>query len=730
MRPMDKSFKMAILPAALAAMFGSAMAEDDVAELVKPDASISLGVGNWFGDRQQQGIYDGMREGGTKGVADIDFTRRNDETGTWLKLNGSNLGLDTRELRFEVLRQGDIGGFAEYSKTPRDNPYTINTPLQGIGTTSLTVGTQVGSFAAQEVKLGTEREALRLGAFKNLMTGLDFKLDVKNEDKKGTRQWGWGSAALFSVEPIDSTTRQLEAILQYAAKDLQLSGGYYGSWYTNHHSQVLEQLNGITGGTSASFNAITPMSLPLDNQAHELFLDGDYSFSPTTKGNIKLSHSRATQNETLPSYGLAAPNAPFAGAPSSLNGVIDTTLLQLGLSARPLPKLSLTANLRYNDVKDKTPAKQYIQTVSGGTTTKVYNTPHSYETWSGKLEAAYQLPDRYKLIGGVDYVTQDRSTPGPSSTKTTAGVTTDTNYVPFRSVLNETTYRMQLRRAMAEDFSGSVSYLRSDRNGSSYTAAAGTLPYSNQINPLHIADRSRDKWRLAADWTPANDLSLQFRVDQSKDEYPDNGRPYGLKDGDSTAYAVDGNYDISKRWKLAAWYSREKSSAREVSYRQAGAPVADAIKESRLSETSDGFGFNLRATATAKLEIGAGFEWFKSVSRYPQTVSTVEAGTAYPAGAVGPLPEIDSKLARFKLDAKYDLDKASALRFEFVHERWQTDDWSWNFANGSPFTYFSGNQTCTGCSVTPVGLVDGTRVTGSSTQTANFIGMRYIYKFQ
>ena len=38
------------------------------------------------------------------------FLIRDDATGTWLKLKASNLGLDTREIRGDYFRQGDIGG--------------------------------------------------------------------------------------------------------------------------------------------------------------------------------------------------------------------------------------------------------------------------------------------------------------------------------------------------------------------------------------------------------------------------------------------------------------------------------------------------------------------------------------------------------------------------------------------------------------------------------------------
>ena len=719
MRTIHCSFRLAILPAALMAVFGSAFAEDpDVDALTKPDSSISVGIGNWSGNRHQQGIYDGMRDNGAYGLLDADIVKREDATGTWLKLKATDLGLDTREIRGDYIRQGDFGGFLEYNKSQRDNPFTFNTGLQGIGSENITVGTSLGSFTKRDVELGTTREMMRLGGFKTLAPGLEFKIDFRNEEKNGTRQAGWGSAALFAVEPIDSTTRQLEAVLQYTGAKLQLSGGYYGSWYDNHNKLLLERLNGVTGGTSASFNSITPVSLPLGNQAHQGFIEGGYAFTPTTRGTFKMAYTRATQDENIPSYGLTGANAPFINAPSSLNGRVDTTLVQLGLSSRPMPKLSITGSLRYYDVDDKTPVRGFVGSNATGIAT-VFNTPHSYTTTTGKLEATYRLPMNFSLTGGVEYTDQDRSRP-----------TVGNVYVPFRTSVEETTYKIQVKRSLAESLNGSLAFLHSDRDGSSYSDASGTAPYSNQINPMHIADRERDKWRAALDWEPLENMSLQFRVDHARDKYPRNGRQYGLRNGSSEVYAIDASYAFSDDWKLSAWYSYDVTEARDISFRSSGTGAANAVKDTRLKDVGDSFGVSLRGNLTSRMEIGAGLDWFKSTSSYPQDLALSGAGNPYPTGSTGPVPDVRNKLLRLKLDGKYSIDKSSEIRMDLIHERWQTNDWTWSFADGSPFAYYTGNINCNGCSSTPVNVRDGTTVNYDSKQTNTFVGVRYIYRFQ
>ncbi len=93
---------------------------------------------------------------------------------------------------------------------------------------------------------------------------------------------------------------------------------------------------------------------------------------------------------------------------ANLGGEVDTTLAQLGVVSRPIPKLTLSADLRYVDRNDKTPIAQYIPPppVTAGQGTGTYdgtNEPRSVEQWFGKIEAGYQLPMAFRVIGAIDY---------------------------------------------------------------------------------------------------------------------------------------------------------------------------------------------------------------------------------------------------------------------------------------------------------------------------------------
>ncbi|WP_265946256.1 MtrB/PioB family decaheme-associated outer membrane protein [Dechloromonas sp. A34] len=688
MSTIKQTFRLTALSAALMMAFGPALADEaEVNELIKPDSSVSLGIGNWSGDRHQQGIYDGMREKGVYGLLDADIIKRDDATGTWYTLKAQNLGLENRELRIDVLRQGNVGGYFEYNKTPRDNPWTFNTGLQGLGTSRQIVsGSGALAFPKRQVELGTVREMLNGGFYKNLLPGLDFKIDFKNEEKTGTRQWG-GDGPRFLAEPIDNTIRQLEATLQYAGTKLQLSGGYYGSWF--------EQNNGglVSFGTNVAapaLPALTHLSQPLSNQAHQGFIDGGYNFTPTTRGTFKVAYTRATQDEQFPTRRVAP---TLAGSPSSLDGRIDTTLVQLGISSRPLPKLSLNANLRYHDVNDKTPVAQFIAGNLG------FNTPHTFTKTSGKLEGTYRLPQNFSLTAGMDYYTQDRSVPSRGQW-----------LVPYRTELNETTYRLQLRRSFDDNLNGSIAYLYSDRTGSTTLLATTGDLNESRISPMHIADRKRDKVRAKIDWEPLDKLSLQFAVEGARDDYGSNNQPWGLKEGSAWLTSLDASYTFNDDWKLNAWLSHEDMSSTQDVAPTAAIQPANKVN---LEEVTNSIGLGLLGKITSKFSFGADLEWLRSVTKHNQNLSI----TTFTAN-FRPVPDIENKLTRIKFKGIYAVAKNADIRLDLVHERWLTDDWSWSAAGGVPFCYTS----CTG--------IDGTTVTASPTQNSTFAGLRYIYKFQ
>jgi len=741
-------FRKALVGLAMIGALGPVQAEDeDLARMLKPESSITVGASGASGDSSDRaffGQYNGMRKNRSLIQLDIDYLRREDSTGTWTNLTGRNLGNENRELGFSQQKQGDWKYQFEYGELVRNYSNTINTALQGIGTANLTInslGTPVnavatnaaGLAAAQgtgsNVDLKTTRKALNLAVEKWLTPSLQFEATFKNEEKTGARIFGRGEdcnagkncvtvgastnamgAMLLLPEPINSVTRQFEAKLNFADDKLALNGAYYGSFYTNKYGVMTQTFNGLLWqpngagfdprvGTGNSLQtAMTPIALPPDNQAHQLSLAGTYAFSPTTRATFKYAYTHATQKELFQGMGLVG------GPRGALDAVVDTTVAQVGLTTRPLPKLTVLANLRYEQKSDKTPIDLYRVSTTAATSQPPNatntNSPGSHTKIKGKLEASYQLPDGYRATAGVDYDFRDLGR--PTGTNDTSG-----QAAALRVKNDEIGYRAELRKSLSEQLNGSISAGHSFRTGSRWmaatngtdpTAADGTLQGSpaTGVFPLLWMDLKRDKVKGSVDWTATDSLTFQASVEGAAEHYfaP---TMRGARDGKSTNFNFDASYKLSDKWKMNGWYSR-------------GDMVLDVNGTTNaymagLRQLGHNLGLGVRGAPTGQLELGADFTFSYEVNRTAVGV----IGTSTQPSA---LPPAAFRQLNLNLFGKYALDKNADIKVSLAHQRYYSNEWFWN-NNGTPF-FFS----------------DGTTVTQKDQQNVTFIGAAYIYKFQ
>ena len=666
----------ATVVASLAALGSAAAAEgDDFAYLTRPDSTLSVGVGYVNNDGARFGQYTGMNQSGGYGLLDADIAKRDDATGTWLKLTGRNIGLENRELKLEHNRQGDWGYHLDFSQTPRYEPYTANTAVTGIGSANLTIPT--APTATAPVQLKTQRKSVGLGLNKWMVGGFDVQVNFRNEEKDGERLFARGTAGgvgnfEFAPEPIHSTTRQIEATLGYTGERLQLSGGYYGTRYDNKNPAL-----NFIGGVSP-LSTFTPIGLPPDNQSHQLHLSGGYNFTPTTRSNFKVAYTKATQDDAFIS-GINVPLAPGIG--TSLDGRVDTTLVQAGITARPMSKISLLANLRYEDRDDQTPVRLY-STLSG-TTHNGENEPRSIKKTSGKLEASYALPMSFRLTGGMDYDEKKRNA-------------SPVRIVSHRDKTDETSYRVELRRSMSETVTGALAYVKSDRGGSDFLTTVlnnGSIG-SNLIAPIHLADRKRDKVRLSVNWMPTEPLSLQFMLEEAQDKYSARDvLGLGPQQGKAQNYSIDASYAFSDAWQATAWASRNNTRIDQSSR------AAAQIWVAALRNRGDAFGLGVMGKPNSRLEIGADLSHSDITDEYRQQ--------AFSGAAITLLPDISTKLTSLKLFGKYAIQENTGVRLDYIYDLFSTDDWTW-----TTWTY-----------------IDGTRLTQSPTQKVHFLGLSGYYRF-
>lgn len=685
-------FRISLLAGALAT--GACQAQAEPAALVAeelrrdfatPDSRIDIGVGVLSGNSRRFGEFSGLNSDGAYGLFNLNLIKRDDASGTWLKLKGRNLGLENRELRFDHERQGDWSYYLEAGQLTRNEPWMVRSGLTGIGTTSQTVS---AAAPKRDLDLKLTHENFAAGARKFLIGGFDVRVSFKQDEKHGDRMYGQGTPAnmVFLAEPLDRTTRQWDVVIGYADKKLQLSGGYSGSSFENR-----KPLLTVVGGP------FTETALPPSNEAHQIHLAGGYNISDSSRTSFKLSRTLGLQDSAfvLPSTRTGR---------ESLDGRLVTTLAFGDLSLRPADRLDVHASLRYEDRDDQTVLAQYltpaIPSAAPGLATagiSGFNKPTSLKQFKGTLEAGYQLEDGYRLVGTLEREQLGRSIPDLY------------RRVAFRQKTDETLARLELKRNLSETLNGAIAYIHSTRNGSDYIAdthAATAGSPTNQIQPLIWADRQRDKLRLTADWIPEENWSLQFIGDMAADHY--GGRNLGPRKGTALFASADATYAISDKWTLSGWVSQERLLAEQTTHTDYAVGVNSGILwEARIRNTTSAWGIGLKGKPRADLELGADLSGSTDNAEHGMA-RLGNFGTAVGTASPVSLPDYHYRQLSLKLFADHALDRHSGVRASFIYDRRRSNDWTW-----AGFTY-----------------TDGTTVTQPDVQETSFLGLTYHYRWR
>jgi MtrB/PioB family decaheme-associated outer membrane protein len=778
--------KRAPLAAALLLAFGTVYAQqsEEVKALVSPDtSSITTGLGATSGANQARrfGQYNGLNKDGAL-LLDFEIVKRDDATGTWTSIVGRDLGLETRELGVSVQKQGDWRYGIDYTEMVRNDPYIIHTGMSGLGSTTPTINlialppmpaawatangyAASNGVAGHDESLKLKRTAIGLSGDKWISPQLQLELAFRNEEKKGARMFGrvgmsssdmrFNSSAtgngswamLLTPEPIDSTIRTIETKLNFSHDKLALTGGYYGSFYINNDTSLTPSVPGtlnrgalggtacanLTQGCSIQQIASSAVALPPDNQAHQLYFSGTYGYSDTLRTNFKLSYTHATQSEDYASAGLS----PAATAPSNLGAAVDTTLLLLGVTARPIKDLSVNASLRYEDRVDRTPVAVYNLGPTSATSSlnQTTNWPSGSQTsTTAKVDGVYRLPAGYSLSGGLEWAR--KVTPLPLTNTAIFN-----GQVFFRDTLDETGVRLGLRKAMSETVNGALSYEFKQRRGADDGWRTGSTTSSGPlvaVNPALVTtnnvladmymDRDRTKVRASVDWDASESLSLQAAVEHGQDDYLRAWTPVatqviavepGARTVTNDSVSLDASFKLTDVWRLSGYWTHSEN---RWNVNKVG--IGDDTKNQ-----TDTFGFGVKGKLSAAFNVGFDVLAANDVTKFNNFVAPTVAGlgaqgtgtnaningnvvgangTRVPGGNF--LPDITYNTIKLNLYGVYDLDKKSSVKVNLAYQEFKADDWQWGY-NGVPFVYS-----------------DNTTVSNPN-QTVTFLGVAYVHKF-
>ena len=608
---------------------------------------MQLGLGYVSDDAYKFGRYNGMQ---TKGPFIIgDFKGRYyEEDGHFWRVRGTNLGLESRYLLLEGGVQGSYKFFLEYDELPNYKNNTVQTPFSGIGGNNLTLpaGFDIDNMTLNSFELETKRRRAKVGAMFIPKENWQFDIDFSHENKQGVDATGAaianGATQLMRTtttsllpEPIDQDTDIVNATLSYAGDGGQVDLKYQMSLFDNNNDSLSWQdpFNPVATGS---------MSLAPDNEFHQLSLTGGYTLPYKSRLTGLISMGRMTQNQNFQPYtvGGALP------ATSSLNGEVWLTNAQLKLTSRPVNRLRLNAELRYNERDNKTSVAAYDYIVLDshpGVT--VQNRPYSYKNNRIKLDANYRFNAITSLRGGYKYNEMKRNYTNAEREDTKE----DTLFAKWKIKAHST---------VDVALFGEVS----SRDGSDYNSLATENP---AMRKYYLADRDRTKVGTTIDYMATDKLFFSARVDYNKDDYTDS--VIGLTEAIQPVYTVDFSYQPRHNITTYGYYTYEN-----IESSQAGFDVSPSLTtnwEADFEDTFDTIGLGAKWTDLGKWELGADIVYSKS-SGASQMKDLNNPGTE------DQYPDTKTELTSVKLWSNYSYSKQLIYKVGFWFEDYTADNWA------------------------------------------------------
>jgi len=615
---------------------------------------IDIGLGYVSDDAYRFGRYNGLETKGPYLLGDIKI-REFYEGGRFWSLRGSNLGLESRYLRLEGGKQGSYKLFLQYDELPNYKDNTVMTPFNGISSNNLSLpqGFDINTNLTSNLKnfaLETKREAIGVGARINVKQRWYFDVDFRNETKDGVdatgaaiangqRQLMRSTTTSLIAEPIEYETSLVNAKVEYAGDDGQLDLRYHVSFFNNNNN-ALDWQDPFNPAASAS------MSLAPDNEFHQLSLNGGYKLPYRSRITGVFSMGRMTQNDDFQPYtvnsGIASPVLPA----NSLDGEIWLTTAQLKLSSRPVDKLRLNAELRYNERDNKTPVNSYDYVIldSHISPTARSNNPYSYKKNHFKLDANYRFNAITSLRGGYKYEDIKRSYTDAERENTTE----DTLYGKWKIKAHATVDLTFLAET-------------SRRDGSDY------IPLNNEnpaMRKYFLADRDRDTLGAIIDFMATEKFFISARADYNKDDYSNS--PLGLTEATQPVYTVDFSYVPIHDVSIYGYYSYE-----DIQSSQRGQDISASGTDWKadFSDQFDTIGLGAKLTRLGRWDIGMDIVHSKSRGM-------IEMHDLQNPGTETQYPDTITELTSLKLWTTYQYSKQLSYRLGYWFEQYDAESWA------------------------------------------------------
>ena len=615
------------------------------------------------------------------------------------RLQGSNLGLSSRRLRFDYGSQGRYRLRLHFDQIPKLREDRGGVFFDGLGESSLTLptgfvrGEEPGDLSTLGQTLREPRirhERRRSGGAFTFSPGEDWNVELgyDRETKQGSKLVGMvvgtnggNAVAVIAPEPLDFETRKIHFLVENRGERGQMALRYETSVFENRKRAVTWQSPFLPPGVGNTFTATDFASkgqLP-DNQFQQLRFDAGYALPLQSRVTLNAAYGTMEQDQGFQPYTLNPAVTVTTALPrSSLHGRIETTFVRLGLVSRPAPRLELRAAWRLDDRDNQTPQSvyRYVSSDSGdqgalASGNARINVPYGYRSNQLELGSTYSVA-RHTTVGlQYAFETQDRS---------------------FTEVdtLRESRVDATLQSRLGEKMRMRVKAGWSGRRGSSYESDApfldgrtpeflatlaptDRLDNAPELRRSYLADRVRMESTARLTYLASESITVGWTGRFARDDY--DRTSLGLTEVESVASTLDVSYDASEDLHTYLYYTYQRVARDDASV-NVGANFSGASNPGNLygEDTTD---------TTNSLGIGVRTEWLdgrltvEGDYSFTFTTDDIDVGTGASLAAGVDLPENDLRRHEIRLFATYALRADMQIRFGYQFAKLDETDFAY-----------------------------------------------------
>jgi len=510
--------------------------------------NIELGVGYVSEDFFEFGNFRGLEDEGLFGAFGADLLYR-DDNAHYFRLYGERLDLDSRSVLAEGGRQGSYELWLEYDEITHLRADDTRTIFLGAGTANQTLPmdwikddntsemTQLeGSLT--DINIGQDRDMLRLGLAIEKDSPWSYTVDLQRTTREGNAFKG--ASILFRsaqlAAPVDYETTQIDAAVRYIQDTWQLEVAYNLSIFDNNN-QSLRWQNPFTAINGADQGQLAE---PPDNQAHQVMLSGSWRLPGwlTVAGQLAIGQLEQDDSFLAPTVNsnLTQPGLPR----NNLDGEINTWIANLRITGEITNRLSVKAQINYDERDNDTPRDSFLQVATDAFVTETRtNLPFSHERFSAKGTLDYRLLSALKLSASAEHREMKRT---------------------FQEVEDTNTerYAFQARATPMPDLGLRVELSHEERDNDLDPALLG-VDVNPDLRRFHFAGKNRDTLRVDADYSILPNLMAGVFFELADEEF--NDTQIGLSDARDIRYGLDISSRPTKNLTAHAFFSIESLEA-------------------------------------------------------------------------------------------------------------------------------------------------------------------------